>query len=179
MKLFIAGASIMANYDITQYPLTGIGMALGLYLKHEVKIYNFGRPGRSTKSYIEQGHLAALEKEIGAGDYMLIEFAHNDEKEFDDYLYTAPFGAYKENLKKMIAVARNAGATPMAKVSGALLARLLGVISPKIRTITVVTTVETVAPPLASRVVNHTVAREVIAILTMLLPTRIVDSSLS
>lgn len=113
MKLFIAGASIMANYDITQYPLTGIGMALSLYLKHEIKIYNFGRPGRSTKTFIEQGYLAAIEKEIGAGDYMLIEFAHNDEKEFDDYLYTAPFGAYKENLKKMIAVARNAGATPI------------------------------------------------------------------
>ena len=113
MKLFIAGTSIFANYKAHQFPLTGVGMVLGAYLKDEVIVRNFARPGRSTKSYIAQGHLAAVEREIGAGDFMLIEFGHNDEKTFDALLYTAPFGEYKENLKKMIHVARNAGATPI------------------------------------------------------------------
>ena len=48
---------------------------------------------------------------------MLIEFGHNDEKVFDTARYTAPFGEYKENIKKMIAVARNAGATPILVTS--------------------------------------------------------------
>ena len=113
MKLFIAGTSIFANYKAHQFPLTGVGMTLGLYLKDDVIVRNFARPGRSTKSYIAQGHLAALEKEIGEGDYMLIEFGHNDEKVFDTDRYTAPFGEYKENIKKMVDVARNAGATPI------------------------------------------------------------------
>lgn len=117
MKVFIAGTSIFANYNITQYPLTGIGMTLGLYLKDDIQIRNFARSGRSTKSYIAQGHLAALEKEIGEGDYMLIEFGHNDEKKFAADRYTEPFGEYKDNLKKMIDVARNAGATPVLVTS--------------------------------------------------------------
>lgn len=113
MKLFIAGTSIFANYKAHQFPLTGVGMTLNLYLKDSVIVRNFARSGRSTKSFISEGHLAALEKEIGAGDYMIIEFGHNDEKTFDTLRYTAPFGEYKDNLKKMIDVARNAGATPI------------------------------------------------------------------
>lgn len=113
MRIFIAGASLMANYDITSYPLTGIGMALSLYVRHEVKIHNYAQPGRSTKSFIDQGHLKRIEKEIGFKDFLFIEFGHNDEKAFDKDRYTTPFGTYKENLKKMVAVAKAVGAIPV------------------------------------------------------------------
>ena len=117
MKLFIAGDSIMAQYDIRHYPMSGIGMALGLYLQPEVQIKNYARPGSSTKSYYTQGVPGVIGQEISAGDYLLICFGHNDEKAFDDYLYTEPYGAYRDNLQKMIYLARNAGATPILVTS--------------------------------------------------------------
>lgn len=117
MKLFIAGDSIMAQYNIRYYPMSGIGMALELYLKPEVRIENYARPGRSTKSYYTQGVPQLIEQEISEGDYLLICFGHNDEKAFDDYLYTEPYGAYQENLKKLICLVRDAGATPILVTS--------------------------------------------------------------
>ena len=117
MKLFIAGDSIMAQYTIRHYPMTGIGMALGLYLKPDVRIENYALPGRSTKSYYTQGIPNLIQQEIAEGDYLLICFGHNDEKAFDDYLYTEPYGAYQENLKKLINLAREAGATPILVTS--------------------------------------------------------------
>jgi len=112
-KIFIAGDSIMANYDITQYPMTGIGMALSLYIRNEIKIYNYAIGGRSTKSYIDQGFLKKIENEIGCNDFFFIKFGHNDEKINAKEHYTTPFGTYQENLKKMVAVAKQVGAIPV------------------------------------------------------------------
>ena len=71
------------------------------------------------------------------------------------------------------------GAEKAAKLSGDSFARLLGVISPNIRTTIVITIVETVAPELPISLINHTVAMEERPIFTILLPTRMVESSLS
>ena len=72
------------------------------------------------------------------------------------------------------------GDTAVATVSGISLARLLGVTSPKISTTTVSTMVDTVAPRSApSALVNRMVPMEAAAMFTMLLPMRIVESSLS
>lgn len=117
LKLFIAGDSIMAQYNIRHYPMSGIGMALGLYLKPEVQIKNYARPGSSTKSYYTQGVPRVIEQEISNDDYLLICFGHNDEKAFDDYLYTEPYGAYQDNLRNLICLARDAGATPILVTS--------------------------------------------------------------
>ena len=68
----------------------------------------------------------------------------------------------------------------MAKLSGASLAILLGDTSPKIRTTTVVTAVETLAPISSPRnLTNSRVEREALAIFTILLPIRMVERSLS
>ena len=71
------------------------------------------------------------------------------------------------------------GAAKEAKVSGCSLARLFGVISPKVKTVTVVTIVEIVAPYCPYRFINKTVATAVLAIFTRLFPTKIVESRLS
>lgn len=67
----------------------------------------------------------------------------------------------------------------MAKISGLSLAKLLGNISPKIKTIMVITTVATARPEEPKKAVKTTVAMDAAAILTMLLPMRIVDRALS
>ena len=74
---------------------------------------------------------------------------------------------------------RMTGVTAMAMVSGASLARLLGEISPKISTRTVITAVETLTPALPIQLTNSMVPTDAKAMLTMLLPTRMVDSSSS
>ena len=75
-----------------------------------------------------------------------------------------------------VSSARRGPATAMAMVSGDSLARALGDTSPKIRISTVMTTVEAVAPKPPSHMVNSTVAMDVPAIFTTLLPTRMVVS---
>ena len=71
------------------------------------------------------------------------------------------------------------GALNMANLSGKSLATLLGVISPKISTTTVTTTVERVAPMSPYSFTNSRVAMEDTAMFTMLLPIKIVEISLS
>ena len=72
------------------------------------------------------------------------------------------------------------GDTAVATVSGISLARVLGVTSPKMRTTTVSTMVEVVAPRSApSHLVKRTVPMEAAAIFTMLLPMRMEERSLS
>ena len=113
MKIFYVGDSSCAQNNITTFPLTGIGQGLELYVKKEIKIHNHAANGRSTKSFIDQGRLDVIENEIRTGDFLFIQFGHNDEKESDKSRYTTPFGTFKENLKKFIDVARNAGAVPV------------------------------------------------------------------
>lgn len=56
-------------------------------MKKEIKIPNHAVNGRSTKSFIEQGRLAVIENEIRTGDFLFIQFGHNDEKESDKSRY--------------------------------------------------------------------------------------------
>ena len=113
MKIFYAGDSTCAHNDITTYPQAGLGQGLELYVKKEIKIHNHAMNGRSTKSFIDEGRLAVIEQEMSEGDFLLIQFGHNDEKEFDKARYTTPFGTYKEYLKIYIDAARKAGAIPV------------------------------------------------------------------
>lgn len=112
-KIFYAADSTVAQNTILTYPQSGIGQALPLYLKSGVVIHNHAVNGRSTKSFIEEGRLAAIEKEIGKGDFLLIQFGHNDEKSEDETRYTKPFEDYQANLGKFVDVAKAHGAYPV------------------------------------------------------------------
>ena len=81
---------------------------------------------------------------------------------------------------RSIAITFRIGAENMAKLSGLSFAILFGETSPKIRTMTVVAAVDTLAPKSSpKRRTNKSVAREAQAIFTILLPMRMVDRSLS
>lgn len=113
MKIFYAGDSTCARYSIVKFPQTGIGQGLELYIKPEVRIENHAVGGRSSKSFIDEGRLKAIENEIQEGDFLFIQFGHNDEKRNDERRYTTPFGTYKEYLRQYIRVARKASAVPV------------------------------------------------------------------
>lgn len=97
---------------ISTYPQTGISQALLLYLKDSVEMKSFAQNGRSTKSFLEEGRLALIEKEIGEGDFLFIQFGHNDAKE-DPKRHTDPDTTYRANLMQFISAAREKGAWPV------------------------------------------------------------------
>lgn len=111
-RIFWAGDSTVKQNYFMSFPQTGIGQAYGLFLKKNVKIENYAENGRSTKSFIDEGRLEYIEREIGEGDFLYIQFGHNDEKP-DEARHTTSFGDYQENLKKFVDVARKHKAYPL------------------------------------------------------------------
>lgn len=112
-KIFWAGDSTVQTNDISTYPQTGIGQVFSLYLKEGIEVCNHGKNGRSTKSFIDQGRLDRIDQKISEGDFLFIQFGHNDEKEQDPSRYTIPGSTFDENLRIFINVARKHGAYPV------------------------------------------------------------------
>lgn len=113
LTIFYAGDSTCQYNNIHTFPQTGIGQVLGLYLKNHVRIENHAKNGRSTKSFLEEGRLSPIRERIGAGDFLFIQFGHNDEKAEDPARYTDPFGTYQENLSLFIKAAEEKDAHPV------------------------------------------------------------------
>lgn len=111
--IFWAGDSTVQTNDYRTYPQTGIGQVFQLFVRDGYRVENHARNGRSTKSFIEEGRLQAIEDRIGEGDFLFIQFGHNDEKKEDASRYTEPFSAFMENLEKYIETARRHGAFPV------------------------------------------------------------------
>ena len=102
----------MAENGWKTYPQTGIGQMLPLYLKKDVQVFNHAINGRSTKSFIDEGRLDAIGAQLGAGDFLFIQFGHNDQKQEDPTRYV-DIPAYRENLARYLAVAQEKGAHPL------------------------------------------------------------------
>lgn len=111
-SVFYIGDSTVAFNSIATYPQTGMSQGLPRYLKDGVIVRPFGRNGRSTKSFLDEGHFRPVQAQLQPGDFLLIQFGHNDEKA-DPARYTEPYGSYQENLRFFINEARAAGAYPV------------------------------------------------------------------
>ncbi|MBQ9120523.1 MAG: rhamnogalacturonan acetylesterase [Lachnospiraceae bacterium] len=112
-RIYYAGDSTVAQNNIFSYPQTGIGQTLSLYLKQAHIVQNYAMNGRSTKSFIDEARLAAIDNDIREGDFLFIQFGHNDEKIEDPSRYCAPYGDYQTNLETFINVARAHKAHPV------------------------------------------------------------------
>lgn len=113
INIFYAADSTVAQNNIFTYPQTGIGQVLPLYLKKLITVHNHAINGRSTKSFIDESRLATIYNELRAGDFLFIQFGHNDAKIQDAARYTEAYGDYQINLEKFINVARNRNAYPV------------------------------------------------------------------
>jgi lysophospholipase L1-like esterase len=113
VKIYWAGDSTVKQNDFTTYPQTGIGQGMQLFINQETVIINHAENGRSTKSFIDESRLAVIYNEITEGDYLFIQFGHNDAKLEDISRYTEPWGEYQENLERFVNVARNRKAYPL------------------------------------------------------------------
>ena len=111
--IYYIGDSTVQFNKIDTYPQTGMSQVLSLFTAEGVTVHPHGKNGRSTKSFLEEGRFEPVRENLSAGDFLLIQFGHNDEKIQDPTRYTAPFGAYQENLRYFITEARKKGAYPV------------------------------------------------------------------
>ncbi len=116
LALFLAGDSTVTDQDESGYPYAGWGQLLSMYFKHDVAIANHAQSGRSSKSFIDEGRLAAIDAELKADDFLFIQFGHNDEKA-DEERHTDPASSYPAYLRQYINTARLKKAHPVLVTS--------------------------------------------------------------
>ncbi len=110
--VYYIGDSTVARNNIYSYPQTGMSQGLSLYLSQRVTIISHAKNGRSTKSFLDEGRFAPVEQAMGPGDYLFIQFGHNDEKP-DLARHTDAATTFQDNLRLFIAAARKKGAYPV------------------------------------------------------------------
>ena len=112
--VFMIGDSTMADRPTPERnPYRGWGQMLPQFLDDSVAVRNFAVNGRSTKSFIDEGRWTAVLAQLQPGDYVIIQFGHNDEKREDPKRYTDPNGSYRDNLRRFVTESRAKGATPI------------------------------------------------------------------
>lgn len=106
------GDSTVQMNDIRTYPQCGMGQVLNLYLRPEVKIKNYAKNGRSSKSFWDEGLFRFVEENLTSNDILLIQFGHNDEKRQDPSRYTT-LPEFEANLLRYAKIAQQCGARPV------------------------------------------------------------------
>ena len=111
----LMGDSTMAEKDL---PKAGQERGWGMMLQNfldpaQVKVVNYAQNGRSTRSFIDLGLWDKVYAAVQPGDYVFIQFGHNDAKESDPARYAAAWGAYQDNLRRFVDGVREKGGTPV------------------------------------------------------------------
>lgn len=112
-SIYTIGDSTMANKKPEVYPETGWCQVLQQYFNPAATVKNHAVNGRSTKSFIDEKRWQAVLDSLQPGDYVFIQFGHNDQKIKDSTRFTGPFGTYSENLEKFVTETRAKGANPV------------------------------------------------------------------
>lgn len=114
ITIFMIGDSTMADKDLTGgNPERGWGQMLPGFLSEEVRVDNHAVNGRSTRSFIDEGRWDKVLSLIKKGDYVFIQFGHNDEKTDPKRHTDAGGGSFDANLKRFVNEARAKGGIPV------------------------------------------------------------------
>lgn len=116
ITVYLIGDSTCAAKSESARPETGWGEKLGQHFKKGVKVDNRALNGRSTKSFRDQGHWDKILGTLRPGDFVFIQFGHNDQKESDPKRYSDP-ETFGSNLKRYIEETRAKGAVPVLLTS--------------------------------------------------------------
>ncbi|TMI65060.1 MAG: rhamnogalacturonan acetylesterase [Bacteroidetes bacterium] len=111
IKIFIAGDSTASIKETKAYPETGWGMPFVYFWDSTVTVVNKAKNGRSTKSFRNEGLWKQILDESSEGDYVLIQFGHNDEVPTKSNATTEP--EFRNNLTVFIAEARSKKLNPI------------------------------------------------------------------
>lgn len=114
VTIHLCGDSTCAPKDMSKgSPERGWGMVFPNFFDDEINVRNHARNGRSTKSFRTLGHWDRMMAELNEGDYVFLQFGHNDSKQDDTLRYAPAYGAYSDNLRRFIDEVRSKGATPV------------------------------------------------------------------
>lgn len=136
IKVHTIGDSTMQTYDESSTNTRGWGQYFQQFFTDGVTVNNRGKAGASSKSfYKESAFWTSVKTQMSPGDYVLIQFSHNDEKtggtdgdsvkayynrigettkaETVDYRGTTPYDTYKQYLRKYVMETREAGCNPV------------------------------------------------------------------
>lgn len=111
IKIFMAGDSTMSIKEIKAYPETGWGMPFTYFWDSTVTVVNKAKNGRSTRSFMEEGLWKSITDQAAEGDYVLIQFGHNDEVSTKK-TYTTEV-EFKNNLISYVSDAKSKKAIPV------------------------------------------------------------------
>ncbi|HLP39858.1 rhamnogalacturonan acetylesterase [Lacibacter sp.] len=115
IKLFIAGDSTASIKDVKAFPETGWGMPFVHFWDSTVTVVNKAKNGRSTSSFQTEGLWKSIMDEASEGDYVFIQFGHNDEVPTKKTATTPE--QFKNNLKKFVTETRERKAVPVLLTS--------------------------------------------------------------
>jgi len=111
ITVWLIGDSTMSVKEVKAYPETGWGMPFVFFWESTVTVDNRAMNGRSTRTFMEEKRWDPVVSEMQEGDYVFIQFGHNDEvptkKSF------VPENDFKANLIKYVMDTRNKKATPI------------------------------------------------------------------
>ncbi|NVK25238.1 MAG: rhamnogalacturonan acetylesterase [Gammaproteobacteria bacterium] len=109
-QIFMAGDSTMAIKDPKDYPETGWGVPFEFFFAPEHKVINLAKNGRSTRTFISEGLWDKIENNLNTGDFVFVQFGHNDQSKHKKDRYTTP-EQYEANIRRMISVTESKGAS--------------------------------------------------------------------
>lgn len=112
VRVFLAGDSTMSIKDVQAYPETGWGMPFAHFWDSCVVVVNRAKNGRSTKTFRSEGHWQTILDEMKEGDYVLIQFGHNDEAVEKKERY-APPDTFRSNLQRFVLEVRQQKGIPV------------------------------------------------------------------
>ena len=114
VSIYTIGDSTMADKpNPDENPERGWCQLLPTLLNDKATVKNHAVNGRSTRSFITEGRWDSVQKQLKKGDYVFIQFGHNDQKENSPKRYTNPHTAYRNNLIKFVKEARAKEAIPV------------------------------------------------------------------
>ena len=111
--VFLIGDSTVADKPLIGNPERGWGQLFPAYFSEEIRFENHARNGRSTKSFLREGLWNTVMERLHPGDFVFIQFGHNDAKKEDSTRYAAPRTDYQENLLRYVHEARAKHAVPV------------------------------------------------------------------
>lgn len=110
--IYLIGDSTMSVKSVSEYPETGWGMPFVYFFDESVEVENHAMNGRSTKSFMEEGRWTPVVEKLKKGDWVFVQFGHNDEVPSKVGRYTTP-EQFQGNLKQYVTDARSKGAKPI------------------------------------------------------------------
>ncbi len=111
--IYLAGDSTVVDQD--KEPWAAWGQMLPVFFGQRISIANEAESGETIRSFVEERRLAKIMSTIKPGDFLMIQFAHNDQKPGDGYVPAAT--DYKMFLRRYIKEAQSHGATPILVTS--------------------------------------------------------------